>query len=308
MQRNPNQPAGNDPRRQTLIQQQAHQQMLVHQQAQLSTNTMMAQAGMSMKKQKNKDTASVVMSTTGSAYNSPQMAGKRISGPQGVSPSGSSAGSFVSQQDGSGLASPTPRPKTPQLKPNQPVVAAPQSMEEAMAQFHRAKEQTQKRIKHKQSATTRLINAMADLIVCLLTRAMQEGVDHELEIRLYKKPLALTNGKYAVAEYRDSSKDKLKLKEKEKSKKDMAKAENTSDDDFQVVATEELLPGDPEKDSVDNWKQFFEVVKSMSKWWRLCLAVHKRIGWSVKLERSSVLNMIDGRVLGYNTIKIRNFI
>ena len=136
---------------------------------------------------------------------------------------------------------------------------------------------------------------------------MQEGVDSEIEIRLYKKPVALVGGRFAVAEYRDSSKDKLKAKEKAKKKKDMAKAESTSDDDFAVIATEDLLPGDLDRDNVENWKQFFEVVKSMSMWWRFCLAVHKRIGWGVKLDRS-VLNMIDGRVLGYNTIRVSNFV
>ena len=192
----------------------------------------------------------------------------------------------------------------------------PESMEEALMQFKQAKEQAQRRVKHNESASTRLINAMADLTVCLLTRAMNEGVDSQLEVRFYKKPIALAGGKYAVAEYRNGDKpvQKVVLKGK-KDPKDTSTGSNgaslseENEKEFVVLTAGELLPGEAgmDRDSVENWMKFFDVVSSLGMWWRYCMAAHKRLGWGVKFDRS-FLNIIDSRVLGFVTVKISNFI
>lgn len=110
------------------------------------------------------------------------------------------------------------------------------------------------------SSTQRLIEAMADVTVLLLTRAMNEGIDEKIDIRIYKKPQGMSGQGYAVAEYRDGRDAKEKGK--------LADAKNQSDD-FKVIFSNELTQksiaeqtpeGYKPLDCADNWKNFFEVV------------------------------------------------
>jgi hypothetical protein len=179
-------------------------------------------------------------------------------------------------------------------------------MTEAMVQFEQAKRTANQRFKHNMSSTQRLINALADLTVVLLTRAMNEGADNKVELRVFKKPASAGNGNYAVAEYRSIA---FEVEKPNASEKKGPTGEQTSDSDFSILLAGDLLAGEEGelRDNVDNWRSFFGVVKSFSLWWRYCLAVHRRIGWKVKLDRS-LLNVIDGRVLGYVTVNISNFV
>ncbi|KAI3662102.1 hypothetical protein MP638_005550 [Amoeboaphelidium occidentale] len=192
-----------------------------------------------------------------------------------------------------------------QIAPNQGPSNAPQSpmirtAEDAIVNFNEQKAMAKKKIKYKMSASSRLVNSLADITVCLLSRAMQENILDEIEIRIYKKPLVVGNNVY-VLEYKDGSK-----KDDKKPKKDPKLNSEAADSDFVVVTVGEMI-ADDEKDNIENWKQFFDVVRSWSLWWRYCMAIHRRIGWKVGLDRS-FLNVIDARVLGFVTIKIKNFV
>lgn len=196
------------------------------------------------------------------------------------------------------IATSTP-PPSPLI--SQSSFVAPKSMDEAMSSFEQTRKMAQGQIRHNTFASTRLISAMADLTVVLLTRAMKEGILNSIEIRIMKKPSIAGNG-YLVAEYRDAS-------QKSKKVADQAASNETSDSDFTIILAEELLPGEfgRDKDNVENWKKFFDVVRGYSLWWRYSMAVHRRIGWKVKIDRS-VLNVVDSRVLGFVTIKISNYV
>ncbi|KAI3639253.1 hypothetical protein MIR68_002783 [Amoeboaphelidium protococcarum] len=186
----------------------------------------------------------------------------------------------------------------------------PTSMQEAMQNFKLAKKQAEKNQKYKLNSTQRLIDAMADVMVLLLTRAMCEGIDEKIEIRIYKKPQNIGSG-MAVAEYRDGR------DAKEKGQK-TTNIQNLVDnnDDFSILLSNELTlrsinqqtpDGYKALDCADNWKQFYDVVQKFSLWFRFCLAVHKRIGWKCVLDRS-MLNGMDSRFLGFVTIKISKFV
>lgn len=200
----------------------------------------------------------------------------------------------VPQQDLVGAA-----PNKVQRGPPQ-FVPAP-NMEDALKQYEAARKQAQRRVKQDGSRTTRLINAMADITVVLLTRAMTEGVNEKIEVRFYKKPYSLPNGSYAVAEYRNAMKPKTSKPEKK---------DGEQDNDYVVLLAEELMPGDCgiEQDNVENWKEFFGIVQSWHRWLRYCMAVHKRIGWKTNIEKKSFLNMVDSRILGFVTVTIANFV
>lgn len=188
---------------------------------------------------------------------------------------------------------------------------APHTMEEAFKQFEITKRMAKSKVKSNLSATQRLVNALADMTMILLTRAMNENMLKTVEIRIHKKPISLGNGMYAFAEYRDGSKkhkDPSTGKAIQQSNKNPNDS-STADDDFVMVAVGELLPGEggKERDNIESWKKWFDVVQKWTLWWRFCMAIHKRIGWGCKIDRSA-LNVIDSRVLGYVTIKISNFI
>lgn len=196
-----------------------------------------------------------------------------------------------------------------QMAPHQRAPAHPASgsvsqvktPEQAMAEFQRAKREAQARQKHKLSANQRLVTSMADITVALLAKCLQSKIDDKIEIRLYKKPQFTGQG-YAVAEYRSASSEEEKERRKRKGNQ-----QDVVDDDFIVIMAGELLGRDGERDVVENWVKFFDVVQKSSLWLRYCWSVHKRIGWKTKLERS-LLNMVDGRVLGFVTISISNFV
>lgn len=200
----------------------------------------------------------------------------------------------------------SPSVKSPLASNSNNHAPTPKSMTEAMAQFEQAKRNANQRFKHNMSSTQRLISALADLTVVLLTRAMNEGADNRVELRVFKKPASAGNGNYAVAEYRNIAHE---IERPNASEKKGPTGEQTSDNEYSIVLAGDLIAGEEGsmRDNVENWRSFFGVVKSVGLWWRYCLAVHKRIGWRVKLDRS-LLNVIDGRVLGYVTINISNFV
>ena len=148
---------------------------------------------------------------------------------------------------------------------------------------------------------------MADVTIAFLSRCIiQSNIDEKVELRIYKKPQKLPDGQYAVAEYRDISPSLMKERRKKLAKTDQANSKNeTLADDFVVIVAGELLD-DEEADCVANWVRFHDVVKNWRMWWKYCVAVHKRIGWKVNLERS-MLNMMDSRVFGFVTVTVEKF-
>ena len=212
---------------------------------------------------------------------------------------GAPAPTAAMSNTGSGPSNP------PSKNPSQKGPAPAPSAADALLQFENAKREAQYRAKKKSTATQRMINSMADNTVALLSRCMAQKIDEKVEIRIYKKPQKVEGG-YIVAEYRSAA-EKEEKDRKKKQSKDMAasKAENLSED-FTVVVAGELV-ADPEIDHVTNWVQYHTVVQKWSLWWRYCLAVHKRIGWKVNLERS-LLNVVDSRVLGFVTVVIDSYV
>ena len=154
--------------------------------------------------------------------------------------------------------------------------------------FQDTRKDARQKVRFEQQASVRLIQAMADITVALLTRAMKEGIYKQLEWRVYRKPVRNASS-ITVAEYRDALKKGTK-----------------DGDEFTVISVGELLgPGDV--DTIEHWANFSKVLQSYTMWLRYCWAVHKRIGWRVSLKRS-VLNIVDSRVLGHLTVTISNFV
>lgn len=183
---------------------------------------------------------------------------------------------------------------------------APVDMNAAMVQFDQAKKDAQRLVRVKKSKPSRLVNAMADLTVVLLTRAMLAGAHDKIELRIYKKPANLGNGNWAVAEFRDVKTKADKKAVKKSGPSSAAPQDASSEAEFVIITSGELL-ADAEKDTVENWRQFAGVVSSLSMWWRYTMALHKRVGWKVNLDRH-ILNVVDSRLLGYVTVSISNFV
>jgi hypothetical protein len=178
---------------------------------------------------------------------------------------------------------------------------SPATTTDVLRQYEIAKHHAKQQQRFFQSATQRLVNALADITVVLLTRAMQQGIYESIELRIHKKPIQLDSKRCRVAylEYRNGQPTPLNAKTSSTSSCE-------SDDDFKVVPVGDVFPGVPEKDDAAYWKQWFDVVLSLGKWWRFCFAVHKRIGWKPRLDRS-FLNIVDSRVLGYVTVRVSGF-
>ena len=130
-----------------------------------------------------------------------------------------------------------------------------------------------------------------------------KGITDCIDVRIYRKPQRTKGDTFAVAEYRNAK--SATGSNNNKKKKKTAAAATDQDGDSTVIVAGELLPGSME-DHVEHWYSFFDVVQSYPRWFRYWVAVHRRIGWRCKVERS-LLNVMDARLLGFVTIRISGF-